>query len=129
MLRVVAEQRSQLMVKDAYIDDLEDYIDNLLVKVMETQPKLLQNPYVRPVAGGITRKAKSKGSKNKTTVSNELPCLSTLSSGIYVADTNSNNNNPETSFTTISPREVKNSKSNQRNGNPVKFFQSLIRTN
>lgn len=25
--------------------EMEDYLDNLLLRVMETQPKLLQNPY------------------------------------------------------------------------------------
>jgi Rab11 family-interacting protein 1/2/5 len=26
--------------------DMEDYLDNLLLRVMETTPRLLQNPYV-----------------------------------------------------------------------------------
>ena len=42
---MVVEQKAQLTVKETYIRDLEDYIDNLLVRVMETQPRLLQNPY------------------------------------------------------------------------------------
>jgi len=28
------------------LQDLEDYLDTLLVRVMETTPRLLQNPYV-----------------------------------------------------------------------------------
>lgn len=29
------------------VKELEDYLDNLLLRVMETQPKILQNPYVK----------------------------------------------------------------------------------
>jgi Rab11 family-interacting protein 1/2/5 len=28
------------------LKDLEDYLDNLLLRVMETTPRILQNPYV-----------------------------------------------------------------------------------
>lgn len=27
------------------VKELEDYLDNLLLRVMETHPKILQNPY------------------------------------------------------------------------------------
>ena len=30
---------------DSYVRDLESYIDNLLVRVMECTPRLLQNPF------------------------------------------------------------------------------------
>lgn len=43
-MHLILEQKQQLSQKDDYIRDLEDYIDNLLVKVIETQPKLLQKP-------------------------------------------------------------------------------------
>jgi len=43
------EQQKSLVAKDAYIRDLEDYIDDLLVKVIESQPKLLQNPFDRKI--------------------------------------------------------------------------------
>jgi len=29
------------------VKELEDYLDNLLLRVMETHPKILQNPYSR----------------------------------------------------------------------------------
>ncbi|XP_055681025.1 rab11 family-interacting protein 2 isoform X2 [Lutzomyia longipalpis] len=29
------------------VKELEDYLDNLLLRVMETQPKILQNPYIK----------------------------------------------------------------------------------
>lgn len=44
LVHLILEQKQQLSQKDDYIRDLEDYIDNLLVKVIETQPKLLQKP-------------------------------------------------------------------------------------
>ncbi|KAL3841685.1 hypothetical protein ACJMK2_019795 [Sinanodonta woodiana] len=44
LTQLVIMHKAQLIRKDQYIRDLERYIDNLLVRVMETTPKLLQNP-------------------------------------------------------------------------------------
>ncbi|KAK3583265.1 hypothetical protein CHS0354_011152 [Potamilus streckersoni] len=44
LTHLVITHKAQLIRKDQYIRDLERYIDNLLVRVMETTPKLLQNP-------------------------------------------------------------------------------------
>ncbi|KAL8591069.1 hypothetical protein ACOMHN_032634 [Nucella lapillus] len=44
LLRVVIQNKAQLIRKDQYIRDLESYIDNLLVRVMETQPRILRPP-------------------------------------------------------------------------------------
>ncbi|XP_076471464.1 rab11 family-interacting protein 5-like [Babylonia areolata] len=44
LLRVVIQNKAQLIRKDQYIRDLESYIDNLLVRVMETQPRILHRP-------------------------------------------------------------------------------------
>ena len=44
LLRVVIQNKAQLIRKDQYIKDLESYIDNLLVRVMETQPRILHRP-------------------------------------------------------------------------------------
>ncbi|XP_035662144.1 rab11 family-interacting protein 1-like [Branchiostoma floridae] len=45
LLRVVRSQHDKLQDNKAYIHELEDYIDDLLVRVMETTPRILQNPY------------------------------------------------------------------------------------
>ena len=45
LINMVHQQKKLLAKKDANTKDLENYIDNLLVRVMETTPKLLQNPY------------------------------------------------------------------------------------
>ncbi|KAI8502151.1 hypothetical protein Bbelb_197390 [Branchiostoma belcheri] len=45
LLRVVRSQHEKLQDNKAYIHELEDYIDDLLVRVMETTPRILQNPY------------------------------------------------------------------------------------
>lgn len=45
LIKVITNQKSQLENRDNYIRDLENYIDNLLVRVMETTPRILQNPY------------------------------------------------------------------------------------
>ncbi|CAD7089781.1 unnamed protein product [Hermetia illucens] len=34
-------------IQKARVKELEDYLDNLLLRVMETHPKILQNPYTR----------------------------------------------------------------------------------
>ncbi|XP_076450521.1 rab11 family-interacting protein 2-like isoform X2 [Babylonia areolata] len=44
LLRMVIQNKAQLIRKDQYIRDLESYIDNLLVRVMETQPRILNRP-------------------------------------------------------------------------------------
>ncbi|KAK7473651.1 hypothetical protein BaRGS_00035129 [Batillaria attramentaria] len=41
LLRIVIQNKAQLIRKDQYIKDLENYIDDLLVRVMETQPRIL----------------------------------------------------------------------------------------
>jgi hypothetical protein len=41
LMRLVGQQRQQLRERDAHIADLERYIDNLLVKVIDLQPLLL----------------------------------------------------------------------------------------
>jgi hypothetical protein len=133
----VVEQRAQITARETYIRDLEDYIDNLLVKVMETQPKLLQNPYVKQNGGssGVSGSSSSTSdlrANNRvaaaTSTSNEPPRLATLSPGVYLA--NSRNREITTTFTGIVTQGVKNSKSSQRsaNGNPLKFIHSLIST-
>jgi hypothetical protein len=42
--------QSQLDRNAHYIRDLENYIDLLLVRIMATTPKILQNPYNGPGA-------------------------------------------------------------------------------
>lgn len=74
------EQHTRLLTKDAYVRDLEDYIDNLLVKVMESHPKILQNPYIRP-----TNYCNNSVASNSASV-NGLPASATLPPGVYVAN-------------------------------------------
>ncbi|XP_019621221.1 PREDICTED: rab11 family-interacting protein 1-like [Branchiostoma belcheri] len=61
LLRVVRSQHEKLQDNKAYIHELEDYIDDLLVRVMETTPRILQNPY-RKDDKNATTAAKRKGS-------------------------------------------------------------------
>ncbi|KAJ8299225.1 hypothetical protein KUTeg_023285 [Tegillarca granosa] len=44
LIYMVMTHKAQLMRKDQYIKDLEDYIDRMLVRVMENDPRLLQHP-------------------------------------------------------------------------------------
>ncbi|CAG5124512.1 unnamed protein product [Candidula unifasciata] len=44
LLRVVITSKAQMIRKDQYIRDLENYIDDLLVRVMEITPRLLTRP-------------------------------------------------------------------------------------
>lgn len=39
------KQKEVVKKKDAHIRELEDYIDDLLVRVMEETPSILRNPY------------------------------------------------------------------------------------
>ncbi|XP_052243677.1 rab11 family-interacting protein 5-like isoform X3 [Dreissena polymorpha] len=43
LIKLVVTHKAQLIRKDQYIQELESYIDNLLVRVMETSPRILQN--------------------------------------------------------------------------------------
>lgn len=38
---------NEALLQRQRVKELEDYLDNLLLRVMETHPKLLQNPYSR----------------------------------------------------------------------------------
>ncbi|KAL0186563.1 hypothetical protein M9458_018233, partial [Cirrhinus mrigala] len=41
LITLVVKQQTELSKKDARITELEDYIDNLLVRVMEEKPAIL----------------------------------------------------------------------------------------
>lgn len=43
---MVCEQQEDLAAQRKKLKDLEDYLDDLLLRVMETTPRILQNPYV-----------------------------------------------------------------------------------
>lgn len=43
LISLVLKQENQLLEKDAKISELEQYIDNLLVRVMEEQPSILMS--------------------------------------------------------------------------------------
>lgn len=51
LISLVLKQEKRLLEKDAKISELEQYIDNLLVRVMEEQPSILMsmNPFKKPV--------------------------------------------------------------------------------
>ena len=38
---------NEALIQRQRVKELEDYLDNLLLRVMETHPKILQNPYSR----------------------------------------------------------------------------------
>ncbi|XP_060066740.1 rab11 family-interacting protein 1-like [Ylistrum balloti] len=42
LIHLVITHKAQLIRKDQYVKDMEDYIDNMLVRVMESNPRLLQ---------------------------------------------------------------------------------------
>lgn len=42
---MVIELQAHLSAQNQQQKDLEEYLDNLLVRVMETSPRILQNPY------------------------------------------------------------------------------------
>lgn len=44
--RELVKHKELLKKKDSHIRELEDYIDNLLVRVMEETPSILRVPYV-----------------------------------------------------------------------------------
>lgn len=42
----LVETQHDLEKQKKKLKDLEDYLDDLLLRVMETTPRILQNPYV-----------------------------------------------------------------------------------
>ncbi|XP_053727430.1 rab11 family-interacting protein 1 isoform X2 [Synchiropus splendidus] len=49
LITLVVKQQADLSRKDAKITELEEYIDNLLVRVIEEQPSILQSLTTKPV--------------------------------------------------------------------------------
>lgn len=45
VVQELVKQKEIVKKKDAHIKELEDYIDNLLVRVMEETPSILRTPY------------------------------------------------------------------------------------
>lgn len=57
VVRELIKQKEVVKKKDAHIRELEDYIDNLLVRVMEDSPSILRTPYEpKRKAGKISKK-------------------------------------------------------------------------
>ncbi|XP_027021663.1 rab11 family-interacting protein 2 [Tachysurus fulvidraco] len=57
VVQELVKQKEVVKKKDAHIRELEDYIDNLLVRVMEETPSILRTPYEpKRKAGKITKK-------------------------------------------------------------------------
>lgn len=42
---IANDYENEVKLQKLKMKEMEDYLDNLLLRVMETQPKLLQNPY------------------------------------------------------------------------------------
>ena len=61
-------QKEQLEKKEQYNKDMESYIDNLLVRVMETTPRILQNPYERAVNEQRARSMAANSQNNRQVV-------------------------------------------------------------
>ena len=57
VVRELIKQKEVVRKKDSHIRELEDYIDNLLVRVMEETPSILRTPYEpKRKAGKISKK-------------------------------------------------------------------------
>ncbi|CAL8256963.1 unnamed protein product [Lota lota] len=57
VVRELIKQKELVRKKDSHIRELEDYIDNLLVRVMEETPSILRTPYEpKRKAGKISKK-------------------------------------------------------------------------
>ena len=53
LLQLIAYQKKYLDYKESRIKDLENYIDNLVVKIIEIQPSILLNSSSSGGAGGV----------------------------------------------------------------------------
>lgn len=57
VVQELIKQKEVVKKKDAHIRELEDYIDNLLVRVMEETPSILRTPYEpKKKAGKLNKK-------------------------------------------------------------------------
>lgn len=45
MVAISYQMENEVKYQKQRVKELEDYLDNLLLRVMETHPKILQNPY------------------------------------------------------------------------------------
>lgn len=46
LIEIICSLQVSMEHQTRRLQDLEDYLDTLLVRVMETTPRILQNPYV-----------------------------------------------------------------------------------
>ena len=114
----MVEQHAQLLTRDSYVRDLEDYIDNLLVKVMETHPKILQNPYVRP-----PNQCNNSLVGISSAAVNGLPASATLPPGVYVA----NQLNKSTTDSGMTTSKNSKFKSKKAKGNRIELHKIFSR--
>lgn len=53
MMRIAHNLESEVHYQKQKVKELEDYLDSLLLKVMECQPRILQNPYQTKMGAGM----------------------------------------------------------------------------
>lgn len=46
LIEMILQMEGKAEVQKKRVKDLEDYLDNLLLRVMETTPRILQNPFI-----------------------------------------------------------------------------------
>lgn len=46
-MAVAYQMENEVKFQKQKVKELEDYLDNLLLRVMETHPKILQSPYTK----------------------------------------------------------------------------------
>ena len=130
---MVLELNSQLHKKEQYNRDLENYIDNLLVKVMEVTPKLLQHPNSRSPSqvvrntnsSSVTNGVSSYGTAPRSTSRKSRPPSSNSPTKEHVNQTeNVNNSNNRVNNVDFIQQ---NNKTNKKPFNPFKKLQQALK--
>ena len=133
LIRMVLELNTQLHKKEQYNRDLENYIDNLLVKVMEVTPKLLQHPNSRSpshsAASGFNRNI-TNGVSSYGTAPRSMPrkpmapaATSPRKERIAQSDNVNNSNNRINNADFIQ----QNNRTNKKPFNPFKKLQQALK--
>ena len=97
LLQVIYAQRKQIDRHDSYVRDLESYIDNLLVRVMESTPKLLQNPYLKINTRPRHYNVKGQTPSSTTTTKvlaikvDEIPPQGSLANPVFIPTSHNSN--------------------------------------
>jgi FIP domain len=119
LIQTIVEQRKALLQKDSYIADLEGYIDNLILKVIDMQPKILLH--------GIETTSDNTVISQITTASNSQPVSTATVTLQGFGSSGAKSKSKEKATVSFNKLGKSPSKSDDKKSSPFRAIQTVLK--